>query len=205
MTQQHAPSRSTTRWWLWALLGTLVLLVAAQRTWVSGSWTDPVLGPTAVTATGSQVGGTLTAGALLGGAAVLAGLVGTRPVRLVAGVCLAGGAVLTGLPAVRALTTPEAVLERVASEAPGSATVGGQTVDAATTAWPWVGLAAALVVLSSAALCLLRWWRERSAVATPTVREGSARPAPRTDPWDELTRGEDPTLDPPDDEDSHRA
>ena len=204
MSQPPTTSRALSLWWLWALLGTVLLLVASQRTWATGSWTDPVLGPTAITATGSQVAGTLTAGSLLSGAALLAGLVGTRPVRLAAGVCLAGGAVLAGLPAIRALTAPAGVLERVASEAPGSATVSAQTVDAAATAWPWVGLAAALVVLAGATLCLVRWWRERAVTVTATVPDGSPRGARRADPWDELTRGADPTLDPPDDQTSHR-
>lgn len=209
MTPQPSPSRAITLWWLWAVLGTVVLLIAAQRAWVTGSWEDPVLGRTALSATGAQVGATLTAGALLSGAAFLAGLVGSRPVRLVAGVCLAGGAVLAGLPALRALAEPAGVLQQQAREAPGSATASVLATDATATVWPWVALVAGLLVLASSVLCLLRWRRDRQgATGARPVGESAVRPARAVDAWDELTRGEDPTLDPPQDEATgphHRA
>ncbi|WP_114906304.1 Trp biosynthesis-associated membrane protein [Ornithinimicrobium murale] len=199
------------RWWLWAALGTALLLVASQQTWACGSWQDPVLGSTRVEASGTQVAGTLTAGALLAGAALLAGLVGSRPVRLAAAVCLAAGAVLAGIPTVLTLLGPGSAVEEVARQRPGATTVSVQIEAATTSLWPWVGLVAAALVLTSALLCLLHWLHPtgpRSA-GVPGASSGVGpegadetsqgastarrRSRPR-DPWDDLTQGHDPTV-----------
>lgn len=207
------------RWWIWAGLGVMLLLIASQQTWATGNWQDPVLGTTVVEASGSEVAGTLTAGALLAGAALLAGLVGSRPVRLAAAICLAGGALLAGLPAVLALSGPSQSLEQIARQRPGAATLSVHIDGATTTLWPWLGLGAAVLVLLGAVLCVLQWCttgaprsaREPAATdatatdpteSDPTVTDSSARGQQRAtraerprDPWDDLTRGQDPTID----------
>ncbi|USQ78320.1 Trp biosynthesis-associated membrane protein [Ornithinimicrobium faecis] len=193
------------RWWLWAGLGVMLLLIAAQQIWARGTWQDPVLGTTVVEATGSEVAGTLTAGALLAGAALLAGLVGSRPVRLAAAVCLAGGALLAGLPAVLTLGDPGEPLGQIARQRPGAASLSVHIDDPTTTLWPWLALGAAVLVLLGAVLCVLRWFdtgASRSpgggAAATGTTPPGVSstrrRERPR-DPWDDLTHGQDPTVD----------
>lgn len=185
------------RWWLWAVLGVALLLVSSGQTWVTGTVVDPVLGGTQVRATGSAAGGTLVAGALLAGAALLAGLVGSRPVRLASAVCLAGGALLAGVPAARSLVSPGDVAAQVAAELPGSVSSTVLIEDAAASPWPWVALLGAVLVLAGGVLRLLDALRvptagedERAAEARATRRE--QRPA---DPWEELSRGQDPTLD----------
>ncbi|WP_109471471.1 Trp biosynthesis-associated membrane protein [Ornithinimicrobium cavernae] len=183
------------RWWLWAALGAALLLVSSQQTWVTGTVQDPVLGASVVEASGTQAGSTLTAGALLAGAALLAGLVGSRPVRLAAGICLAGGAVLAGLPALRSLSSPQAVARAVAADRPGAAGQSIRIDDAAATLGPWVGLLAALLVLAGAVLCLL-WWVRAPRPATGAEPTGGAprRSTRPRDPWDDLTHGQDPTV-----------
>lgn len=196
------------RWWLWAALGATLLLIASQQTWATGTWQDPVLGRTRVATSGAEVSGTLTAGALLAGAALLAGLVGSRPVRLVAACCLAGGAVLAGVPAGRTLLAPGPAVEEMARERPGAATVTAGVEDATATLWPALGLVAAALVMVGALLCVGQWLRGRSTspgAAAPGVTGQPAdgpdgtgarrtRPARPSDPWDDLTRGHDPTV-----------
>lgn len=185
------------RWWLWGALGAALLLIGSGQTWVRGTWQDPVIGTSLIEATGTQTGATLTAGALLAGAAVLAGLVGSRPVRLVAAVCLAGAAVLAGLPALTALLAPERVVEAVVADLPGATGLTIRASDAAATLWPWLGLLGALLLLVAAVLCALQWRRlpHPGGTGGPAGRQPAApRPRP-ADAWEDLSRGRDPTLD----------
>lgn len=184
------------RWWLWATIGAALLLISSAQTWVTGTWIDPVLGATRLQVSGTQAGSTLTAGALLAGAALLAGLVGSRPVRLAAAVCLAGGGVLAGLPALRSLTSPTTVVSAAATDLPGSVTLTVRVDDAAATAWPWIGLLAAILVLAGAFLSATDWFRGSTPTGRDRTGEAGARPQPKLDPWDDLTRGHDPTLEP---------
>lgn len=196
------------RWWVLAALGTALLLVSSGQTWVTGTAADPVLGATRIQATGAQAGSTLTAGALLAGAALLAGLVGTRPVRLAAALCLAGGGVLAGLPVIRSLADPAAVAAAVAGDRPGAAGLALQIEDAGVTFWPWVGALGAVLVLLGAALCGLVWLRptQPARVHPSSPASEGAAPGPAQGPaqgrgqrghdaWDDLSRGDDPTVD----------
>lgn len=184
------------RWWLAALAGALLVFVGSQQIWVTGSWQDPVLGTSALEVTGSQAGGTLTAGALLAGAALLAGLVGSRPVRLAAAVCLAGGAALVSGPALRAVTDPGGVGQDLVAEQPGAAGLTVEVLDATATAWPWLALGGAVLILLGALGAALWWWLSApSRTSTATQRAGRPRQARPVDPWDQLTRGDDPTVD----------
>lgn len=193
------------RWWLWAALGTALLLISSGQAWVSGTWNDPVIGATRITVTGTQAGATLTAGALLAGAAVLAGLVGSRPVRLAAAWCLAGGSGLAALPALRSLLRPQGAVEAVAADRPGATGLTVQATGTTITAWPWVALLGALLVLLGALLCGLHWWhtpRRGATGARGGERDGqdgaqssSTREPRPTDAWDDLSHGRDPTVD----------
>lgn len=184
------------RWWLWAALGAALLLVSSGQTWVSGTFHDPVIGATLITVTGTQTGATLTAGALLAGAAVLAGLVGSRPVRAVAAVCLAGGALLAGLPALTGLLSPREAVEAVAADRPGATGLTVQITDAAPTLWPWVGFIGALLILVGALLCALNWLGSPGprAAGSDSAPQAASRPERPTDAWDDLSQGRDPTL-----------
>lgn len=184
------------RWWVWAAIGAALLLVGSTQTWVRGTVTDPVLGASLVEATGAQAASTLMAGALLAGAALLAGLVGARPVRLVAAACLAGAGVLAGLPAIRALAAPAEVARGVASDLPGQLGSAIQVDDAAATVWAVVGLVGAVLVLVGGLLCLVTWFRaagHRS--GGQPVPSANTRRERQADPWDDLTHGHDPTVD----------
>lgn len=184
------------RWWVWAAIGAALLLVGSTQTWVRGTVTDPVLGASLVEATGAQAASTLMAGALLAGAALLAGLVGARPVRLVAAACLTGAGLLAGLPAIRALTSPADVARDVASDLPGQLGSAIQVDDAAATVWAVVGLVGAVLVLVGGLLCLVTWFRaagHRS--GGQPVPSANTRRERQADPWDDLTHGHDPTVD----------
>ncbi|NLG21647.1 MAG: hypothetical protein GX555_09510 [Actinomycetales bacterium] len=184
------------RWWLWVALGAALLLVSSGQTWVTGTAVDSVLGGTRIEVTGTQAGATLLAGALLAGAALLAGLVGSRPVRLASAVCLAAAAALAGLPAIRSLSAPQDAVAQVAADLPGIITTAIRIEDAAVTAWPWVALAGAAAVLAGAVLCLVSWLRGGSEEsADGSGRRSASRPAERrSDPWEDLSRGHDPTV-----------
>lgn len=185
---------------MWAGLGVALLLVGSGQTWVTGTAVDSVLGGTRVEVSGSQAGTTLVAGSLLAGAALLAGLVGTRPVRLAAALCLMAASVLAGLPALRALTAPRDVVAAVAADRPGVVTTGLRIEDAATTGWPWVALVGAVAVLLAGVLCVLMWLRTPpadgpDADGTEAGPGGTTRRVERpSDPWEDLSRGHDPTL-----------
>lgn len=145
------------RWWLLAALGVAVLLIGSGQEWVGGRVVDPVLGATTVSVPGTEAGSTLMAGALLAGAAVLAGLVGARPVQVVAGLCLLGAAALTGAPGLQAVSDPSGVVQEAASGLPAYAGASVVTTEAATgTIWPWLALAAAVLVALSGLALLVR-------------------------------------------------
>lgn len=182
------------RWWLLVALGVLVVLIGAGRTWVSGTVTDPVLGGTIVQASGTATGATLVAGGLLAGAALLAGLVGSRPVRLAASLCLAAAAVLVALPAGRALTSASDVVADAAADLPGAVTTGHSVSQVATTIWPWLGLVAALLILAGAAASLVVWSRGAGQRDERAARQQASRREPVRDDWDDLSRGYDPTI-----------
>lgn len=190
------------RWWLLAALGGAVLLIGSSQEWVGGRVVDPVLGTTTLSVTGTEAGRTLVAGALLAGASVLGGLVGARPVRVVAGLCLLGAAVLTGQPALRSLTDPDAVVADAAASLPAYAGASVVTTEAAgATAWPWLALAGAVLLTLGGLALLVRTVRGTDTAraapdsAASADRAGAAGTgAARQDAWDELTRGEDPTL-----------
>lgn len=183
------------RWWLWVALGVAVLLVCSGRTWVTGTAVDAALGGTRVEATGPEAGATLVAGALLAGAALLAGLVGTRPVRLASAACLAAAAVLAGLPVIRSLSAPGAVVADVAGDLPGVITTAVRIEDAAVTAWPWVALLGVLAVLAGSVLCLVAAvGGSQQARDGEQEASGARSTARRADPWDDLSRGHDPTV-----------
>ncbi|KGN29201.1 hypothetical protein N798_15100, partial [Knoellia flava TL1] len=69
---------------LLVVLGALVVIVTASRTWVSGSVDDVVLGQTSVSATGSEVAGGVVALALVVVAGAVASATAGPRARVVA-------------------------------------------------------------------------------------------------------------------------
>lgn len=194
------------RWW-WPLgaVATLVLLVSASRPWVSGTTADPVLGASTVTATGSQLGALAVGGALLAGAGLVAGLLGSRRVRLLAAACLLLAAGMAAWQAVAAVLDPVGGLEPVVAERTARSGATGSVTAATATAGTWMAGAAALALVMAAAGCLAHGLAGPSAPQRPgggppaPARQRGGEPRDGT-AWDRLSRGEDPTAqEPPED------
>ncbi|GAA1157038.1 Trp biosynthesis-associated membrane protein [Ornithinicoccus hortensis] len=201
-------------WFLAALLGVLVLLIGSARPWVHARSEDAVVGAASLTVTGSELSPAVPAAALLAGAAVLAGLVGSAVVRRLAGVCLVLAAVVAGVPVLGLLRDPAAAAGPVLAErtAITGAAEGTRQVQAEVT---WVVYAALLAVLCLAVAGLLRLLPVAAGQRPGTVVGGGGpsgdggenRPVadhgdtPRdgygSAAWEQLSAGEDPTADGP--------
>lgn len=171
---------------LLVVLGALVVVVTASRTWLTGSVDDVVLGQTSVSATGAEAAGGVVALALVVVAgAVASAAVGPR-VRVVA-LVLTGLAALSGVVSVvRVVLDPDAVLGPIAAAASGR--TGSLETSSAVSAWPWVAiLGFALAAVALAGLATAR----RAARGLP-ARYDAPGVTPQSD-WDQLSAGEDPT------------
>lgn len=196
------------RWVLVVLVGVALLLAGAGQVWVDATADDVVLGTTPVEVTGSAAAPTVTAAALLAGAAVLAGLVGSRAVRIAA----AGFLLLAA--AVGLWATLEVVLDPVSSADTAAAertavqgSEAGFVGEASVTLWAWSALVANVVITACALVVLLGLLRpgtgtpEGGGRRTRPVRRGASSASGGRRPrgvtgesaWERLSRGEDPT------------
>jgi uncharacterized membrane protein (TIGR02234 family) len=112
---------------------------------------------------------------------------------------------------VRPLTDPETALGRVAASALGRTGVVGTTAEL--TAWAWVAVVAAVLLVLASVLAVVaarRWAGLSSRFDAPTEAGQSGEPTPQPDrrapatergtrhtAWDDLTEGRDPTIDGP--------
>lgn len=186
------------------LLGAVVVIVAAGRTWVElPAVRDALLPGRRRDVTGSDLAPGVRALGVVGLAGVVA-LAATRSRgRTLVGLLLAvvGGGV--GLESVRAATDLEGRLARMdqVQDAAGTLAVEG-------TAWPWVAVVGGVLLMLAGLLVAVRGrhWAGLSARYEPPIVNGGsvapvdpsavARSAPdRSDRalWDELDRGGDPT------------
>ncbi len=185
------------------LVGGVVALAGSSRPWVESfagaSGDTPTNVATQAVVTGSQAAPVVTAAALVAlaaaGAVALSGRV-TRFVALVLAL-LAGLSVL--VPTVQVLSGVEEVAAEGLAESSG--VVGGldvREIEATTTAWPAVVIAAGVLVLlaSLAGLARARRWDAVTRFETPAATAVEQGPG---DDWDALTRDEDPTQHPADD------
>ncbi|WP_322409079.1 Trp biosynthesis-associated membrane protein [Microbacterium invictum] len=155
---------------------------------VSGAAALPVLAPLSLT------------GLALGAALSIAGTV-LRYVFGVLTVVIAG--IVGAATAIIAVTAPAAAVVSAVTEATGIAgldAVAELVTEISATPWPWITLGASVVLLTAGVLILAtahRWpgagRKYRTAVgASP---EGTAsRRTDAIDSWDELSRGQDPTV-----------
>lgn len=171
---------------LFVVLGALVVVVVASRTWVSGSVNDVVLGARTVHATGAQAAGGVVALALVIVAGAIASATAGPRARIVA-LVLTALAVLAGIASVgRVLFDPDAVLGPIAAAAAGR--TGSIETHSTVNGWAWVALLG--FVLAGLALAGLATVR-RVAPGLSSRYEAPGR-APESD-WDQLSAGEDPT------------
>ncbi|MER5766849.1 TIGR02234 family membrane protein [Streptomyces sp. NPDC001985] len=177
--------------------GAAVVLLTSGQTWAEGT-AEAAGTPLPLEAGGSEVTGVPTALAVVGLAALVAVFAVRRSGRLLVSALLA----LSGAGAALAAflgATDSTALDAKAAEAVGDSAA---TADALThTAWPWVSMAGALLILA-AGLLALRYGARWPAMSGRYEREGAprARTAPASadpdrpeDLWKALDRGEDPT------------
>jgi uncharacterized membrane protein (TIGR02234 family) len=186
---------------LTVLLAAVLLLVSASRTWVEGSVRDVVLGATALHGSGTQVAPGVLAAALVGAASAVAAATSGRVVRTVAAVATVLAAVLALVGAVGVLADPGSAVGRLAATSTGrTGTVGAQGritfwVVAAVVAAVVMGLAGVAAVAGSRRWSGLssRYDAPGDAGVSPEASAGRPSTAREESPWDQLTRGEDPT------------
>jgi uncharacterized membrane protein (TIGR02234 family) len=171
---------------LLVVLGALVVVVTASRTWLTGSVDDAVLGRSSVSATGAEAAGGVVALALVVVAGAVASAAAGPRLRVVA-LVLTGLATLAGIASVaRVLLDPESVLGPIAAAAAGR--TGSIGTSSEVSAWPWVAVVG--FVLAAVALAGLATVRQ-AARGLSSRYDAPGRP-PRSD-WDQLSAGEDPT------------
>jgi uncharacterized membrane protein (TIGR02234 family) len=178
---------------LLAVVAAGALLASGGRTWVTGTVDDAVLGASRVAGSGREVASGVVALALVGIAAALASTTSGAVVRRVtlALVVVAAGA--EAFFAGRVLVDPDAALGSVAARATGR--TGSIETHASATAWPWVAVAAALVLALAGVLGWLGSSRWQGLGARYEVPEGQGARGQRVaSDWDRLDAGEDPTV-----------
>ena len=191
---------------LWAVAAGALVLGAGAQTWVRSTGLSGLPG-TEVTTSGNQAAAVVPAMALVGMASGIALSMARRVGRLVTSVLLVLAGAATGWAAVQAALAPAGAARSQVSAATGTT---AEAASYAVTAWPWVTLAAGVLMAACGVVVLVagRGWREnrrydqRAATGTGGTAASGAAGAPETagsgpvdeiDAWDELTRGEDPT------------
>lgn len=193
-------------WALAAVLGAALLLVASARPWLEVTTDDAVLGQAALSVSGGEMSRAVPAAALLAGAALVAGLVGSRVVRVIAAACLLLAAVVAAVPVLGALTDPAgaaqpALRERTAIT--GVAPDAGPVAGASATWAVWVAVLAVLLFTLAAVLRVLPGPARSRTPTAPSSDEPGREVGAATD-WERLSAGDDPTADPTDDADPPR-
>jgi uncharacterized membrane protein (TIGR02234 family) len=179
---------------LLALVGAGLLLVSGSRTWVSGTVDDAVLGASRITGSGTEVASGVVALALAALAAAIASTTSGRVVRR-ATLALLMLAALGELAFIgRVLLDPSGVLGSVAAASTGR--TGTIETRASATAWPWIALGAAVLLVACAVggwLGSARWQGLGARYETPGGDRAGARGQRVASDWDRLDAGEDPT------------
>jgi uncharacterized membrane protein (TIGR02234 family) len=197
VTAQGTARRELVAAVLLCLVGASLVLLAAGRTWatVHVPGTGPLPGR-AVDVTGAELAAALPALGLVGLSGVVAVAATRGWGRVPVGLVLAA----TGL-GVLALAAPHALAPagraRSAVDGPGAADAA-----VAATAWPYVGLAGALLLLVAGVLVAVRgraWSVLGRRYERPGERPQASAPGAASAPseqtlWDALDRGEDPTF-----------
>jgi uncharacterized membrane protein (TIGR02234 family) len=184
-----------------------VILISGSRVWVSGSAGDAVLGASVLHGRGSDIAPGALAAALVGLASAVAAATAGSVVRVIAAWSAMLAAVLGGVVIISIVTDPGGVLGTLA--AAGTGRSGSVVAHGHTGIWAWVALSATLV-MGFGGLCALvgasRWKGlssrydppvvDQTSQTTQTSQLGSTGDLGRRREleWDQLSRGEDPTI-----------
>ena len=200
---QVPAGRGRRGWWrsrrtpvLLALLGGGLALLGQGRAWATGHGA-PVAGTVSpLTLDGGSAAPGVSALALVALAAAVALATAGRAARQVVAALLALAGVALVWLVVAARSSPQTL--RSAIEA-ATGTTGGTPTSAdgrlTWTPWPVVAAAGGVVIVAAAALAL-RWsgsWPGPSARYERGAAAPGPAPGPVADPWEALSRGEDPT------------
>jgi uncharacterized membrane protein (TIGR02234 family) len=177
-----------------ALLGGGLGLLAASRPWVHAVVLDPVLGRTAVTASGRQAAAVVPAVALVALAGGIALLLARTVGRLVTGLLLVVAGAAQVAATVGILRSPRPAVEELVGRAMGA--VGASDVQVSLTGWPWLAVVSGVLVAAAGVWTVLRarsWSGPTSRYDAPSARADHTGTDDPPDTWDALSRGEDPT------------
>lgn len=174
------------------LLAASVALVSGSREWVSGSVDDVVLGTSALHGRGSDLAPGVMAAALVGLASAVVAATSGRVVRVVAACSALAAAVLGASVVIAVLADPSAALGRLA--AAGTGRGGTLVAEGRVGGWAWAALAAMLVMGAGGLAALLGGSRWHGLSSRYDAGEPAAVQTPETSAWDQLSRGEDPTV-----------
>jgi uncharacterized membrane protein (TIGR02234 family) len=179
---------------LLVLVGSGLLLASGGRVWVNGTVDDAVLGASRISGTGSEVASGVVALALVGAAAALASATSGAVVRRLTLVVLALAGAAEAVVAARVGLSPEDSLGSIAAKAAGR--TGSIETHATATAWPWVCVVAAVLLVLAAVsgwLGASRWRGLGARYEAPATSAGARGQRVATD-WDRLDAGDDPTV-----------
>jgi uncharacterized membrane protein (TIGR02234 family) len=189
------------------LMSASVILISGSRVWVSGSAGDAVLGASVLHGKGSDIAPGALAAALVGLASAVAAATAGTVVRVIAAWSAMLAAVLGVVVIISVLADPGGVLGTLA--AAGTGRSGSVVAHGQAGSWAWVALSATLV-MGFGGLCALvgasRWnglssrydppVAGHSSQSSQTSQLGSSSDLGRRGEveWDQLSRGEDPTV-----------
>ncbi|HEY5181351.1 MAG TPA: Trp biosynthesis-associated membrane protein [Dermatophilaceae bacterium] len=189
------------------LMSASVILISGSRVWVSGSAGDAVLGASVLHGRGSDIAPGALAAALVGLASAVAAATAGTVVRVIAAWSAMLAAVLGVVVIISVLADPGGVLGTLA--AAGTGRSGSVVAHGQAGSWAWVALSATLV-MGFGGLCALvgaSRWNGLSSRFDPPVAGHSSQSSQtsqlgstsdlgrrREVEWDQLSRGEDPTV-----------
>lgn len=194
-------------------VGAGLMLLSVSRPWVHATLQDALAGRLTVDADGRQAAPVVAAVALVALAGAIAVLTLRTIGRFVAGLLLVVSGAAAAAAALDVVRSPSDALRSAVSDVTGRT---GEALPAATqTVWPWVAAAGAVLVALGGVLAVLRarrWGGLPGRYDAPAAGK-DGRTSPRgdgsaeteagadvrgeargpDDPWDQLSRGEDPT------------
>lgn len=199
MTAETKPRRTARRLIGPVLVMALGIIGSAAPAWIHATGTSVVSGEIAVSVTGIAASPIVSAAALMIAAAGLAlGLAG-RVGQWIAGGVIALGAILVGVSAGTVIGNPVPA----AAQAVGAQTGIAQAFGVSVTAWPYVTIVAAVILLiigiavlrsPAPAMVMARFDRpsERASDRVNEIAVEDGQPDTNS-AWDAMSRGEDPS------------
>lgn len=195
MTTETRPPRTVRRLIGPVLIVALGIIGSAAPAWVKAQGQSVVSGEILVSVSGISASPLVSASALMVAAAGLAlGLAG-RIGQWIAGIVIGLGALLVGVSAGTVIANPQPIAAQAVAAQTGIAEASGTGV----TVWPYVAIAAALLLLVLG-IAVLRSPTASTALARfdrPQDQPYEAKPADSQSDsnatWDAMSRGEDPS------------